>query len=94
MTEDTPVPALTEDAEKPTRRRSMPAAKPKDMPAPKKKRPTAEDVAGVGGMEKTKWSGVDMWRCPKCHATTFKEADSKVHKCKQARFADEEGLAD
>lgn len=61
---------------------------------PKPKRPTAADVAGVGGMVEGKWSGIPIWTCQKCHGTTFNRTDSKVHKCKQARYADEEGLAE
>lgn len=106
MTEDDkPVSALPEKFEvfeqnmladeKPKRRRSTPAAKPKDMPEPeKKKRLTAADVPGVGGMVEKRWSGLPMWECPKCLATTFKEQDAKVHQCQQVKYADEEGLAD
>jgi hypothetical protein len=103
MTDDKLTSALPENFEtfaeqmepaKPKRRRSTPAVKPKESKPSKKKRPTAADVAGVGGMEKTKWAGMDMWRCKKCHGTTFKEAESRVHQCKQVKFADEEGLSD
>lgn len=107
MTEDDkPVSALPEKFEvfeqsmlaadeKPKRRRSTPAVKPKDMPAPeKKKRLTAADVPGVGGMVEKRWSGIPMWECPKCLATTFKAGEAKVHQCKQVKYADEEGLAD
>jgi hypothetical protein len=81
--------------ERPKRRRSTPAVKPKDMPEPeKKKRLTAADVPGVGGMIEKRWAGKPMWECPKCLATTFKEQDAKVHQCKQVKYADEEGLAD
>jgi hypothetical protein len=81
------------EATKPKRRRSTPAVKPKDMPEPEKpKRPTAADVPGVGGMRLTKWSGIPMWVCDKCHGTTFDEAESKVHQCKRMKYADEEGL--
>jgi hypothetical protein len=51
--------------------------------------PPKEDVRPMGGMEKTKWAGVDMWRCPKCHATVWNEADARVHTCKRPKFADE-----
>lgn len=85
---------LTETPEGPKpRRRSVPAKKPADVPETKPKRPRAEDVAGVGGMIETRWSGVPMWACPKCHGTTFKAVEAKVHQCKQVRFADD-GLAD
>jgi len=81
--------------ERPKRRRSTPAVKPKNMPEPeKKKRPTAADVEGVGGMVEKRWSGIRMWACPRCNGTTFNEAESRVHKCKQVKYADEEGLAD
>lgn len=81
--------------EKPKRRRSTPAAKPKDMPeAEKKKRLTAADVPGVGGMVEKRWAGKPMWECPKCLATTFNAGQAKVHVCKQVKYADEEGLAD
>lgn len=80
---------------KPKRRRSTPAVKPKDMPEPEpKKRLTAADVPGVGGMVEKRWSGLPMWECPKCLATTFSEPESRVHQCKQIKYADEEGLAD
>lgn len=86
------------EAEKPRRRRrSVPAAKPEDMPEPapvEKKKLTAADVPGVGGMIEKRWSGIPMWECPKCLATTFKEVEAKVHQCKQVMFAVEEGLAD
>lgn len=106
MTEDDkPVSALPEKFEvfeermladeRPKRRRSTPVVKPKDMPEPeKKKRLTAADVPGVGGMVEKRWAGVPMWACPKCNGTTFNEAESRVHKCKQVKYADEEGLAD
>lgn len=109
MTEDDkPVSALPEkfevfeqsmmEAEKPKRRRSTPAVKPKDMPEAEKpakpKRPTAADVKGVGGMIEKRWSGIPMWQCPRCNGTTFDEAESRVHKCKQVKYASEEGLAD
>lgn len=106
MTEDDkPVSALPEKFEvfeqnmladeKPKRRRSTPAVKPKDMPEPeKKKRPTAAEVKGVGGMVEKRWSGIPMWACPRCNGTTFDEAESRVHQCKQVKYADEEGLAD
>lgn len=103
--DDNPVSALPEKfevfeenmlaAEKPKRRRSTPAVKPKDMPEPeKKKRLTAADVKGVGGMVEKRWSGLPMWECPRCLATTFSEPESRVHQCKQVKYADEEGLAD
>jgi hypothetical protein len=75
--------------EKPKRRRSTPAVKPKGMPAPKKKL-TAEDVPGVGGMVEKRWSGIPMWECPKCLGTTFKAVEAKIHQCKQVKYADEE----
>ena len=84
---------LESQGEKPKRRRSTPAVKPKDMPAPRKKL-TAADVPGVGGMVEKRWSGVLMWECPKCLGTTFKAIEAKVHQCKQVKYADEEGLAD
>lgn len=77
-----------------TRRRSIPAKKPSDVPETRPKRPRAEDVAGVGGMIEMRWSGVPMWSCPKCRGTTFKPSEAKVHVCKQVKFADQEGLAD
>lgn len=84
--------------EKPKRRRSTPAAKPKGMPEVEKKakpkRPTAADVKGVGGMIEKRWSGLPMWQCPKCNGTTFNESESRVHQCKQVKYASEEGLAD
>lgn len=77
------------------RRRSTPAVKPKDMPEPeKKKRLTAADVPGVGGMVEKRWAGKPMWECPKCLATTFSPQEAKVHVCKRIKYADEEGLAD
>lgn len=83
------------EAEKPKRRRSTPAVKPKDMPEPeKKKRLTAADVPGVGGMVEKRWAGKPMWECPKCLATTFSPQEAKIHQCKQVKFADEEGLAE
>lgn len=99
--DDKPVSALPEKFEEfseqmetaaPKRRRSTPAEKPKDMPAPKKKRPTAEDVAGVGGMVEKRWSGIPMWQCKKCNGTTFNAGEAKAHVCKQVKYADEEGL--
>src|SRR5690606_38635780 len=77
MTEDKPDSALPEkfevfeqrmlEAEKFKRRRSTPAVKPKNMPEPeKKKRLTAADVPGVGGMVEKRWSGLPMWECSKC----------------------------
>lgn len=78
---------------KATRRRSTPAVKPEDMPSAKKKL-TAADVPGVGGMVEKTWAGVKMWECPRCLGTTFKEVESRIHQCKQPKFADEEGLAD
>lgn len=103
--DDNPVSALPEKfevfeenmlaAEKPKRRRSTPAAKPKDMPEPeKKKRLTAADVPGVGGMVEKRWAGKPMWECPKCLGTTFSPQEAKVHVCKRIKYADEEGLAD
>lgn len=85
---------MTDENPTPTRRRSTPAKKPDDMPEPKKQRPRSEDVPGVGGMVETRWSGLPMWSCPKCRATTFKASEAKVHVCKKVRYADEEGLAD
>lgn len=105
MTEDDkPVSALPEKfevfeqsmlaAEKPKRRRSTPAMKPKDMPEPeKKKRLTAADVPGVGGMVEKRWAGEPMFECPKCLATTFDPVGAKIHQCKQVKYADDE-LAD
>lgn len=75
------------------KRRSTPAVKPAGM-AEKKKRPTADDVEGVGGMVEKRWSGIQMWACPKCNGTTFNAQEAKIHKCKQVKYADEEGLAD
>ena len=81
--------------EMPKRRRSTPAVKPKDMPEPeKKKRLTAADVPGVGGMVEKRWAGKPMWECPKCLGTTFNAGEAKVHRCKQVKYADEEGLSD
>lgn len=81
--------------ERPKRRRSTPAVKPKDMPEPeKKKRLTAADVPGVGGMVEKRWSGKPMFECPRCLATTFDAQQAKVHVCKKVKFADEEGLSD
>lgn len=51
------------------------------MPAPK--------VKPMGGMVETTWSGLQMWRCPRCRSTTFREADSKVHVCKTPRGVDQ-----
>lgn len=83
------------EATKPKRRRSTPAVKPKDMPEPeKKKRLTAADVPGVGGMVEKRWAGKPMWECPKCLGTTFSPQEAKVHVCKRIKYADEEGLAD
>lgn len=88
-----PLPEKFEDFEKQMtakkRRRSTPAVKPKDMPAPKKKL-TAEDVPGVGGMIEKRWSGIPMWECPRCLGTTFKAVEAKIHQCKQVRYAGEE----
>lgn len=81
--------------ERPKRRRSTPAVKPKNMPEPeKKKRLTAADVPGVGGMIEKRWAGKPMWECPKCLGTTFSPQEAKVHVCKRIKYADEEGLAD
>lgn len=43
----------------------------------------------MGGMTKTKWSGIPIWKC-KCGATTFDEGESRVHTCKKPISADEE----
>jgi hypothetical protein len=87
------LPEKFEDFEKQMEKEAQPAAQ-SPKPSKKLQRPKLEDVKGVGGMEKTKWSGKDMWRCPKCHATTFDETESVVHKCKKIKSAGEEGLSD
>lgn len=69
--------------EKP-KRRSTPVKKTVDMQAPKK-----AGTKTIGGMEEKLWSGVPMWRCPRCHSTTFDAATARVHTCKEVRFADE-----
>lgn len=79
------------------RRRSTPLVAPEGMPEPESKvekprRPSIADVKGIGGMEATSWAGIPMWRCPKCHGTTFDEAQSLVHQCKAIRYADEADL--
>lgn len=55
---------------------------------------TPEVVPGVGGMIKKRWAGKVMWECPRCLGTTFSEAEARVHQCKVAKFAHEEGLTD
>lgn len=35
----------------------------------------------MGGMEKRKWNGKDLWVCPRCGWDTFNEGDAKVHTC-------------
>lgn len=84
-----PLPEKFEDfakrMEKP-KRRSAPAKKPADMPEPKK---AARSDKTIGGMEEKLWSGIPMWRCPRCHSTTFDAATARVHTCKEVRFADE-----
>lgn len=67
---------------------------PRRAPGSKKKKLTAADVPGVGGMIEKRWSGLPMWECPKCLATTFKAVEAKIHQCKQVKYAAEEGLAD
>lgn len=67
--------------------------------APKMKRTQSEAAASekapapvvkpMGGMEETTWSGLPMWRCPRCRGTTFKPDEAKVHTCKEVKFADE-----
>lgn len=88
------LPEKFEDFEKQMEADKARAADKAPKASKKLERPKIEDVKGVGGMEKTLWSGVVMWRCPKCHATTFVEVESRVHKCKKIKFAAEEGLDD
>lgn len=99
---DPVIPDTLEELEEkvvPKKRTYRRAPKPADMPEPEvkeepKRRLTAADVPGVGGMVEKRWAGRRMWECPKCGATTFNEGESKVHKCKQVKYAEEEGLAD
>lgn len=60
--------------------------------ASKKKQAEARKTVPLGGMVEGKWSGIRMWTCPRCRATTFKAADAKNHTCKRVKYADEEGL--
>lgn len=75
----------------PRRRLGTPVVKPKGMPAPRR-RLTAADVPGVGGMVEKVWSGLRMFECPKCLGTTFVEQEAKVHVCKKIKYAGEEEL--
>lgn len=70
--------------EKTKRRRSTPAAKPKDMPEAATK--PAERAARPKMIESS-WNGRQMWRCPECGDTTFKPHVVNIHVCARPREA-------
>lgn len=93
---DPVIPDTLEELEEkvaPKRRTYRRAAKPKDMPEPEEKpeemkaEPKTAQPRSIGMVPGT-WSGLPMWRCSRCHATTFKESDAKVHTCPQIRYAE------
>lgn len=47
-------------------------------------KPTAaptQKARPMGGMEKKKWAGKDMWECPRCGVTTFDQSEANTHTC-------------
>ena len=40
----------------------------------------------MGGMVEKTWSGIPMWECARCKATTFDKAESSTHVCKTVRY--------
>lgn len=70
--------------EKPRRRRSTPAEKPKDVPQLVAK---STEKAGRPKMIESSWNGRPMWRCPECGDTTFKPQVVNIHRCVKPREA-------
>ena len=70
--------------EKPKRRRSTPAVKPKDMPEAAAK---PVEKGGRPKMVESSWNGRQMWRCPECGDTTFKPHVVNIHVCARPREA-------
>lgn len=75
---------ILESGQKQRRRRSTPAAKPKDMPEPIA---TAVEKVKRPKMVETSWNGRPMWRCPECGDTTFKPQVVNIHVCARPREA-------
>lgn len=58
-------------------------------PAEPTKEETPVETGPVLPMEETTWSGLPMWRCKKCGATTFDRVEAETHTCKRTKWADE-----
>lgn len=89
---DSALPEKFEDFE----RNMDPAQKAKAMPKRRGAKPAAKakpaavkETKSLGGMEETRWSGVPMWRCPRCRGTTFDRGEADIHICKTPKFATE-----
>lgn len=48
-----------------------------------------ETPPDIPGMKSETWSGIPMFRCEKCGATTFKREEAEGHVCKTVKYASE-----